>query len=38
MGNAEQAAAAVRDAMGGTQYLQLKQGAWNRLLAYYNTL
>ncbi len=38
MGNAEAAAAQVKDVMGGSQYLQLKQGAWDRLLAYYNTL
>ena len=38
MGNAEQAADTVRETMGGAQYLQLKQSAWDRLLAYYNTL
>ncbi len=38
MSNADEAAAAVRDTMGGSQYLQLKQGAWDRLLTYYNTL
>ena len=38
MGNAEAAASTVKDTMGGAQYLQIKQGAWDRLLAYYNSL
>ena len=38
MGNAEAAAAQVKDVMGGSQYLQLKQTAWERVLAYYNSL
>jgi len=38
MGNADEAAAAIADTMGGTQYLTLKQNAWDRLVDYYETL
>ena len=38
MDNAENAAATVQNEMGGTQYLQIKQAAWERLLTYFNTL
>ena len=38
MARADEASAAVKDNMGGAQYLQLKQSAWARLLAYYHTL
>ncbi|MBQ9648452.1 MAG: hypothetical protein IJV43_08855 [Oscillospiraceae bacterium] len=38
MGNANASAAKVAEEWGGKQYLTLKQDAWNRLLAYYNTL
>ncbi len=38
MGSAEEAAATVADTMSGKQYLQLKNDAWSRLLAYYETI
>ncbi len=38
MGSADAAAAKVANEWGGVQYLALKQDAWNRLLAYYQTL
>ena len=38
MGNAEQSAQTVASSWGGTQYLALKEDAWNRLLAYYRSL
>ena len=34
MGNAEEAAAFVTDNMMGGQYLTIKEGAWEELLAY----
>lgn len=36
--SAEEAAQAVVDTMMGAQYLQLKQMAWDRLVAYYETI
>ena len=38
MGSAAEAAATVQTAMGGVQYLALKQQAYDRLVAYYATL
>jgi len=38
MNNAEEAVATTTTAWGGAQYLQLKQLAWDRLTAYYETL
>ena len=38
MSSAEESAAYVTDAMGGKQYLALKQRAWDRLVEYYNAL
>ena len=38
MGSAEEAANTVNTAWGGVQYLALKQQAYDRLVAYYNTL
>ena len=38
MNNAEEAVATTTTAWGGAQYLQLKQLAWERLTAYYETL
>ncbi len=38
MSGAEESANTVKDAMGGAQYLQIKQDAWDRLLTYYNSL
>jgi putative aldouronate transport system substrate-binding protein len=38
MSNADEAANTVRDSMGGAQYLQIKQDAWDRLLTYYKSL
>ena len=38
MGNAAASASKVADEWGGKQYLQLKQDAWDRLLAYYNAI
>ncbi len=38
MGSAEESAATVRDTLGGTQYLALKQQAYDRLISYYNSL
>ncbi|MCR5824944.1 MAG: hypothetical protein K6G54_00105 [Oscillospiraceae bacterium] len=38
MGNAQASATKVADEWGGKQYLTLKQDAWERVLAYYNTL
>ena len=38
MGSAEEAAATVQNAWGAKQYLALKQQAWDRLVAYYETL
>ena len=38
MNNAEEAVATTTTAWGGAQYLQLKQLAWDRLVAYYDTL
>ena len=38
MGSAEEAAQTVASSMGGTQYLALKQQAYDRLISYYNTL
>lgn len=38
MGSAAEAVKTVSDSMGGNQYLQLKQMAWERLTAYYDTL
>ncbi len=38
MGNAEESAATVANTWSGTQYLALKQMAWDRLVEYYNTL
>ncbi len=38
MGSAEQAAETVLNAWGGAQYLQLKQMAYDRVVAYYNSL
>ena len=36
MGSAAEAAATVSTTMGGAQYLQLKEMAWDRLVEYYN--
>ncbi len=38
MYDAEDAAATVTDDWGGLQYLNIKQDAWDRLLAYYETI
>jgi hypothetical protein len=38
MNNAEEAVATTSTAWGGAQYLALKQQAWDRLVAYYETL
>ena len=38
MGSAEEAAATVADAMMGAQYLDIKEGAWEALLDYAETL
>ena len=38
MSSAEESAAYVETAMGGKQYLALKQRAWDRLVEYYNAL
>lgn len=38
MGDAAASVAKVSGEWGGAQYLQLKQAAWDRLLAYYKTL
>jgi len=38
MGSAAASAAKVADEWGGKQYLALKQDAWDRVLAYYNSL
>ncbi len=38
MSSADESAAAVKDTMGGTQYLALKQRAWDRLTEYYANL
>ncbi len=38
MGSAEQAADTVSNTMGGSQYLALKENAWERLVNYYNSL
>ncbi len=38
MYDAEDAAATVTDEWGGLQYLNIKQDAWDRLLAYYETI
>ena len=38
MANADEAVATATTAWGGAQYLQLKQLAWDRLVAYYETL
>ena len=38
MYDAEDAAAVVSEDWGGMQYLNIKQDAWDRLLAYYDTL
>ncbi len=38
MSNGAETAAAVADKMNGKQYLALKQGAWEKLVTYYNTL
>jgi len=38
MSSAEESAAYVAGAMGGKQYLALKQRAWDRLVEYYNAL
>ncbi len=38
MSSAEESAAYVEIAMGGKQYLALKQRAWDRLVEYYNAL
>ena len=38
MGSAEEAASTVNTTMSGAQYLALKQQAWDRLVAYYETL
>jgi len=38
MGSAEEAASYVTNTMGGLQYLALKQQAYDRLVAYYNSL
>ncbi len=38
MANAAEAAATVKDALGGSQYLALKQSAWERLVDFYQKL
>ncbi|MBE5814596.1 MAG: hypothetical protein E7320_05225 [Clostridiales bacterium] len=38
MSSADESAATVKDTMGGTQYLALKQRAWDRLTEYYANL
>ncbi len=38
MANAAEAAATVKDALGGSQYLTLKQSAWERLVDFYQKL
>ncbi len=38
MGSPEEAAAYVQDTMSGTQYLEIKQVAWEELLDYFNSL
>jgi hypothetical protein len=38
MGSAQDAASYVSGTLGGSQYLSLKQQAYDRLVDYYNTL
>ena len=38
MSNAQESADAVANAMGGAQYLQLRQSAWERIQKYYDAL
>ena len=38
MGDPEEAAAYVADAMMGAQYLDIKEGAWEALLDYYEEI